>query len=387
MNLTDNLEFSNRLINFTDSVNVSYNHIEINSTKFPGLNKFATLTLRDLTFNNPRILKNGALCSPVECIIVNYSRGDLTFIVGGFSSYSAEETPSNQTQPPSGGGGSGSVLSWIQPSIYLDSEQISLKLKQGGTSLKQINITNKGKQKIVLSLSVPSNLEGFLKIDSDTITLNPGQSKIVSLDFLVRENTLPGIYLGKLILNPGNNQIEKSIVIALEVITKNPLFDVRMYVPEKYLQVMPGDEIYYSVEIFNLGDTDEEVDIEAEYILLNKDGEVITSHHESMAVRTKLSYLRHKEVPDHLPLGDYILYLRVKYAGQVSSTSQMITIGTHTQTEFPLKGISFIYVIPLLISFIALIILIMLLITLLRLNKKRNLNDLILKSSQRWRNY
>lgn len=382
VNLTDNIEFSNRLINFTEAVNVSYNYIEINSTYFPGLERFATLTLRDLTFNNPRILKDGEICSEIECIIVNYSRGDLTFMVNGFSAYSAEDTP-NETQPPSGGGGGGggSILPWIKSNIYLDSEQISLKIKQGETEFKQVNITNYGKQKMTLTLSLSSNLENFLNLEESQIILNPGESKLIPLDFFVREQTTPGMYLGKLTINPGANQLEKIIIIGLEVITKNPLFDVRIYVPEKYLQVMPGDEIYYSVEIFNLGEIEDEVDLEVEYSLINDKGETVTSHHESMAVRTKLSYIRHKEIPDHLPLGNYVIYLKVLYAGQVSSTSQMITIGPSSEIETPFPR--FIYIVPTIVSIIAMVILMLLFWILLKLNKKDRFKEMILKNSER----
>lgn len=367
VNLTDNEDFENKKINFTKNVNFSYNYIEINSSSFPGLNRFATLTLRDLTFNNPRILKDGEICSELECIIVDYSRGDLIFMVNEFSAYSAEDTP-EETQPSSGGGGGGSILPWTQANLNLNYEQISLKLKQGETEFKQINITNKGKQKLTITFNTSSNLKNFLKIEESTITLNPGESKLVSLDFFVREDTLPGMYLGKIILNPGTKVLEKVIIIGLEVVTKNPLFDVRIYVPEKYLQVMPGEEIYYSVEIFNLGEIEEEVDIEVEYSLLNEQGNTITSHHESMAVRTKLSYIRNKEIPNHLPFGNYVIYLKVKYAGQISSTSQMITLGPHSETEIPLPR--FVYVIPIIISLIAMIILILLFWILLKLHKK-----------------
>lgn len=384
VNLTDNIGFSNRIINFTDSVNISYNYIEINSTKFPGLNRFATLTLKDLTFNNPRILKDGEICSELECIIINYSRGDLTFMVDGFSKYSAEDTP-NETRPPSGGGGGGSILPWVKSNLYLDYEQISLKIKQGETSFKQINITNYGNQKMTLTLNVSSNLDEFLNLEENQITLNPGESKMIPLDFFVRENTTPGMYLGKLIINPGTNQLEKVIIIGLEVITKNPLFDIRIYVPEKYLQIMPGEEIYYSVEIFNLGDIDEEVDVEVEYSLLNDKGEIVTSYHESMAVITKLSYIRQKEVPDHIPLGNYVIYLKATYAGQVSSTSQMITIGPGHEIESPLTG--FVYVIPVIVSIIAMIILILLFWILLKVNKKDRFKEMILKNVEQRRPY
>ncbi len=369
VNLTDNQEFSIGLINLSKAINISYNYIEINSDYFPGLNRFATLTLRNLTFKSPQILKNGQVCLEIECILLEYLDGDLTFLVNNFSSYSVQENP-NQTQIPSESGrsgSSGSIFPWSQYKFMLNQEQISVRIQQGETQSKTINVTNYGKERIVLTLNESATLEPLLKITPRTLILEPGQSKLVQIDIIARENIFSEIYLGELMFHT-NTKIQKSIPLLIEVVTKSPLFDVRIYVPEKYLQIMPGEEVYYSVEIFNLGDIDEEVDVEVEYNLINEKGETVTSHHESMAVRTRLSYIRHKEVPNHLPLGNYIIYLKVKYAGQVSSTSQMITLGPHSETEYPMP--TFVYVIPLIISIIAMVILILLVWILLKLHKK-----------------
>src|SRR3989344_15962 len=65
------IDFGNEIINLTDdqnpddeidldsNTNFSFNRIFINSTALPNFNKSATLTLRDLTFTNPRVLRDG----------------------------------------------------------------------------------------------------------------------------------------------------------------------------------------------------------------------------------------------------------------------------------------------------------------------------------------
>jgi sporulation protein YlmC with PRC-barrel domain len=88
------------------NVNISFNRIEINSSALPQLNKSAKLSLYNLTFSNPRLLRDGNICSEPVCIEENYSSGILVFNVTGFSVYSAEETPII-LQPPSGGSGGG----------------------------------------------------------------------------------------------------------------------------------------------------------------------------------------------------------------------------------------------------------------------------------------
>lgn len=368
VNLTDNEEFIQGIINFTKKVNISYNYIQIKSDSFPGLNKPAILTLNDLTFNNPRILKDGEICSDLECIIMDYSRGNLMFMVNGFSAYSAEETPEEEIPIPERTSGGGGGIFTRNYNFKTDQEQFSVKLNQGDTDVRVLNITNYGKQRVTLTLESSHTLEKFLKFNQRVIILNPGESKLVEIDFFAREDTNPNLYLGEILLKTDTN-VEKRVLVALEITSSNPLFDVRIYVPEKYLVVLPGDEIYYTIEIFNLGDIKDEVDVKVEYNLVNNKGEIVTSSHESMAVRTKLSYIRNKKAPDHLPWGEYIIYVTVKYSGEVASASQAITLGKHEKTEYPLP--SFIYIIPLMISIVALVMLILLLVILIRLNKKK----------------
>ncbi|MBC8487979.1 MAG: LamG domain-containing protein [Bacteroidetes bacterium] len=78
--------------NLNTYVNISQNYISINSTALSELNKSATLTLYNLTYTNPRILKDGAVCFSSVCTEVSYSGGNFTFTVTSFSAYSAGET-------------------------------------------------------------------------------------------------------------------------------------------------------------------------------------------------------------------------------------------------------------------------------------------------------
>jgi len=88
------------LINFSETINLSgggdinsfvtvaHNLIRIDSDNLPQLNKSAEITLYNLSFTKPIILKNNKSCS--ECNIIDYD-GNLTFTVPSFSSYSAFE--------------------------------------------------------------------------------------------------------------------------------------------------------------------------------------------------------------------------------------------------------------------------------------------------------
>jgi len=86
-------------------VNISDNYISINSTALSALNKSATLILYNLSFTNPRVLRDGAVCPSSICTEVSYTGGNFTFTITQFSSYSTEETPTTTTPTTSEGGG------------------------------------------------------------------------------------------------------------------------------------------------------------------------------------------------------------------------------------------------------------------------------------------
>ncbi len=101
----ENINISNET-NLDLYINISQNLIEINSFALPNFNQSATLHLFNLSFNNPRILRNGEVCPEIICNKINYTNGTLIFTVSFFSSYSSEETP----EEPAGGGSSGYTL-------------------------------------------------------------------------------------------------------------------------------------------------------------------------------------------------------------------------------------------------------------------------------------
>lgn len=115
INWTDSLNLSEG-IDFAQYINISNNKVEINSTGAPALNKKARITLNNISWSTPRILKNGVLCGVSEgCTQISYnaSSGEFIFDVTGFSTYETEETsvsspaPSGGSSSSSSGGGGG----------------------------------------------------------------------------------------------------------------------------------------------------------------------------------------------------------------------------------------------------------------------------------------
>jgi peptidoglycan hydrolase-like protein with peptidoglycan-binding domain len=83
------------------NMNISGSTISLTSSSLPELNKTATISLYNIGYANPRILKDGVVCT--TCTFVSYTNGTYTFRVTGFSTYTVEETP-----PTTTGGGTSS---------------------------------------------------------------------------------------------------------------------------------------------------------------------------------------------------------------------------------------------------------------------------------------
>lgn len=90
------------------NVNISAGRVEINSSALPQLNKSAVITLYNISYSNPRVIKDGAVCPETICQVLSYSNGTLKINLSGFSVYTIEETPSSPSAPiPSGSSSSG----------------------------------------------------------------------------------------------------------------------------------------------------------------------------------------------------------------------------------------------------------------------------------------
>lgn len=319
INVTNDENSGDNFVDINSYVNISFNRTEINITALPNFNKSATISFYNLTFSNPRILKDGEICPSSICSIMNYSGGILIFNVTSFSIYSAEETPTST--PIISGGGAGQK----KESFSVNTEEIILKLKQGETTKREIIILNDGNEKLSFSLEATPEITKFIKIDKINFELESGKAEIITLDFLVKEDTPPNFYLGKLVIKADG--VEEEILIGVEVTTRRPLFDIDINLLEKFQNIMPGEEIYYKIEIFNLGDVKRQVDVSIEHRLLDVNGNIILSEHQSIAIMSKIEYIKEIKIPENLPYGKNIIYVKATYNGETASASVWFNVG------------------------------------------------------------
>ncbi len=314
-----------RELNLDGYSNISSNSIYINSNQLPELNASATLWFYDLTYSNPRILIDGEVCPSTICTKQSYSSNTLIFNVTHFSTYSSEETPvqsSPGTGNAGGGGGGGGMTISTTKDWTVNKDKIKVSLKLGETKKEEIKVHNTGSQKISINI-YSQKLENFIEIRERSFELNPGESKTIILYIVAREDAIPDLYMGNLIIK--GEGTEKEVLIAVEVKSKKPLFDVNVEIPKKLLKILPGEELLAKIKLFNIGG--ERVDANLEYEIKSRENELILQEKETVAVETQASFIKEFLIPEDVNYGTYILYVRVTYNNEIASASSWFDIG------------------------------------------------------------
>ncbi len=353
--------------NVNGHVNISFNKIEINSSALPALNKSARLILRDLTFSNPRILRDGAACPSTICTKESYVNNTLTFSVTQFSVYSGGETPSPGSEGSGGGiGGSSSSRKETERSSFsVNRDIIKSLIKQGEHSREDISVTNLGENNIRLRVELTS-LEDYVIVKEDAISLGPHENKEIKLDIFAGENEPPDIHTGRLIIKSGDG-VSEFINIIVEVKEKKPLFDIITDIQERSLT--SDGKLKTNITVINMGDL-EHIDVVVYYAIKNFDNEVLWFKEESLAIEKELKIEREFELPEDLLEDKYILYSRVSYGNITAMSSDVFTIESKKSeaVKEDKKYMPYLWIVLILCLLIALIILFF---TLKRRRKKK----------------
>ncbi|MEK6840812.1 MAG: hypothetical protein AABX79_02570 [Nanoarchaeota archaeon] len=309
INLTNDSNPGDNALDLDSYTNISQNHIEINTTAIPNFNKSATLSIYGLSFSDPRVLRDGSVCPSEICTEINYSGGTFMFNVTQFTAYSAEETPASQSPSGGGGGGTAGVSGFV-----VNPDEIQVILKQGGTKKATLKITNTGTRKLEIKLE-EKKLGTFLKIGNTSFSLNSGETQEILLDFIAREDAIPGLYIGGITVKAGG--AEKEIILALSIQSRESLFDVEVNIPSGYTTVIPGEDVLADVKIYNLGAI-ERVDAEVKYEIRDEENNSIKIISDTVAVETQASFTKTINIPESTALGTYVLYVTVTYGGKVA---------------------------------------------------------------------
>ena len=172
-------------------------------------------------------------------------------------------------------------------------------------------------------MHLSTNLEDFIRFSEDNFILKKGEEKKILVDFLALESKKEDIYLGKIFV--GSGSVQREIAVSVEIESQNPLFDIRLSIPDKYKKVGPGDEIIAQVTLLNLERVGI-VDTRIDYSVRDLDNNVILEEHETVAVETQTSFVKSFRLPNDIKDGKYSLYAKVSYDGQSGSSSAFFDV-------------------------------------------------------------
>jgi hypothetical protein len=322
INITNDYIPNDSIVDLDNNTNISLNRIDLNYTALPNFNVSSTLELYNLPFTNPRILKDGVICPTSICTLESFSNNTLKFNVTSFGIYSAEETPITEVVVTPGGGGGGTSPVKIK-NFSTDKESIYVSLKQGESAYKEITIKNKERSNLIFTLQI-YDIVNLTKLSETQFSLKPDEEKTITIDFFTHEDTEPNLYIGKLIIRTGATA--KEIPIAIEVESSEPLFDIKINIPNQFKRIVSGEEVLARIQLYNLGD-DKEVDVAMDYLILKEDtGELILFERDTLAVKEHLEFIKSVKIPESAGLGNYLFYARVNYENKVASATDTFKV-------------------------------------------------------------
>lgn len=329
---TPNVNFSSDA-DLDTYVNISQNFIFLNSTNLSNLNLSATLTFQNLTFTNPRPLRDGAVCPASICTEVSYLGGTYILTMTSFSSYSSEETPTGGQQESSpqgsgGGGSGGSGGETIKTQRFdIDEKVLEVSVAQGDTAKASFTIKNIASQSIDVHVDL-SDLEEFLILplgESTTdFTLGKGEEKTIPLFFSIAEDQVPNLYAKKISVTSGSQR--KDIPVLIEIESSTPLFDVNLEILEEFSEVKPSEDLLAQVTIFNLGSDKGRFDVNVTFIVEDLAGKTIAEEKETLSVETQTTFVKRFPIPNDIQPGTYVFYVRVQSGESIGSSKALFVV-------------------------------------------------------------
>ena len=221
-----------------------------------------------------------------------------------------------------GGGGGGATTSTIASKLFeVSMVKIEREINVGEAVSEQLSITNSKSSKIEVSVSIDDSLKEIIEVDSKV--------EVLSLDSSVLSIKINGVkegaYVGNIYLKSGtyNQTIPVSIIVKGKT---SKLLDVKVYLDKK--QVMPGDEIKFTVAAFNLGQLSR-YDILLGYDLIYEyTNSSIIHNEESRAIETSLTITEGIVIPADAPYGKYILRVKASYDNSSAVSSAQLVVGS-----------------------------------------------------------
>lgn len=337
INSTDDKINTDNILDLDSNTQISQNNITLNSVELPNFNKPATIWLYNLGFNNPRILKDGAICSPPNCVKESYSGGTLKFNVTHFTTYSAEETPTTPDDEGGGSSGGGNNLPETEDEgtieysdiIVPTPTEIEISIKPGETKIEELYLTNYYDEELELIIQV-ENISNFLKVNETRFKLLPNETKRIALNFTIGELADPGNYLGKIKIITNKEIYE--VLTSLDVQSVESLFDVALEIKNEESNLLPNGDLLFKLTAYNIGDK-VSTNTTIKYIIKDINDNIIYEEEEIIFIENYFEKIKDIKLPKKMGPGKYILSVELKNKNKLAVASSTFEI---KKKEIPL---------------------------------------------------
>lgn len=217
-----------------------------------------------------------------------------------------------------GGGGGGFFLPAAED-FSVSPGSIKQRLSLGESEERVLVVRNIGSTALTIPLAIEGVRE-YMTLSDDFVSLDPGESAAITLNFIGRN---VGSFVGQIIAR--TSQIEKSVPIIIEIISKLVLFDVKLDIPKEYAEIEPGKELKAQITLLNVG-APEKVDVFAYYFIKDLRGNIVYEETETFAVEKQLSYQKSLPVHESTVPGSYVAVIEIRYAESFAVSSQLFRV-------------------------------------------------------------
>lgn len=333
INIVNDLNSSDAIVDLDEYTQISLNRMEVNATYLPNFNVSAIITLRNVPFDDPRILRDGEECPASVCTLVSFSGGTLVFNVTDFSGIYSTEQDANVTSTTtiivvSGGGGGGggtTIIEGVQKNFEIDKGTILVSLKQGDVETEKVTVTNTGKKTITINVRSSGDIEEFVTVSPLSFTLAPKESKEVELVFFASSSDRFDLYSGKIFFEDEDGSRE-DLSVLLDIESKQALLDLYLDILEDPAVFSPGGEIVAEIYAFNI--VNQETEIELFYSIVDDDGEIFFEESDKVKITNFLNITKKIKLPEDFPVGNYVLRVTSEYQGKTASSSELFVVST-----------------------------------------------------------
>jgi uncharacterized membrane protein len=116
-------------------------------------------------------------------------------------------------------------------------------------------------------------------------------------------------------------------LLSIQLVYSAQPFNVEIDLPDSYKTVNPGSDVWFTIKLLNLANT-QRVDVTLNYDILNSDGKSIVHNSKTVAIETQASFVADLQLPANTLPGEYTVNVVVSSSLGDSSAKTSLKVST-----------------------------------------------------------